>query len=420
MPLRTVASNRKKPDTRRLTLPTPHPMLMNKHLSLLACAALAASSSLLSCSEAAPRHEGNPVLHAPASYAGDRFALNMFRELAATQSGNITFSPASLEAVLHLLRAGAAGSTRAALDALPLGQQGIASAMQVKSANALFVAEDMSLKTRPADLHRAPFATQPGRAVKAINAWCDKQTRGLVPEIATEQDIDRNTRLVALNAVYLKETWLRPFDAFNTDERGRFTGADGRELMVPLMYQSADFRYAEGEDWQAVALFYRRDGRPGEPGCFIGILPRGDARAFARELSVERYDAIRRALAGSTPQRTSVALPKMDIDSGSVSLKSALEKQGLSVLFGMQADFSNFADEDLFLSNVLQRCHIVVSEKETEAAAVTMGVVRTKSAVMPRPQVIHFTRPFIWAIGDLTTAAPPYFIGLCESPAAAR
>ncbi len=364
-----------------------------------------------------PPFEADPVLRTPASLKGDRFAFDLFRQLAAEGQGNIVCSPSSLESMLRLLREGAGGGTRAALDALPLGASGVESAMQVKSANALFVAEELRLRTSPAAILCVPFATKPEKAVKSINRWCNNQTHGLVPEIVTKQDIAPTTRLVALNAVYLREQWLRPFDKKRTWEQGRFTGADGREITVPLMNHTADFRYAEGADWQAIALFYRRDGRSGEPGCFIGILPKGDARTFARKLTVEGYDAIRAALARSSPQKTCVTLPRMDIDSGIRSLKPALCRLGLAQLFGEQADFSGFADEPLYLSNVLQRCHVIVSEKETEAAAVTAGVVRSKSAPSgPEPREIHFTRPFIWAIADLSSAAPPCFLGLCEEP----
>ncbi len=390
---------------------------------LMSAIFLAAGCAALVPAMADPPFEADPVIRAEAAAPADRFALNLFRELAAEkeQKGNITLSPASLEAVLHLLREGAAGQTRASLDALPLGRQGVRSAMRVQSANALFVEETLKLRTLPADIHRTTFATKPDKAVREVNDWGREKTHGLVPEIAKPGDFTPDTRLVALNAVYLKETWLRPFDKVRTQD-GEFTTADGAQRMVPLMRQKTNLRYAEGKDWQAVALFYRRDGRPGEPGCFIGILPKGDARAFAQKLTPERFDAIRRALAGCKTQKTIIALPKMDVDSGIISLKEPLMRLGLADLFSPGADFSAFFEspavaEDIYLSEVKQRCRVIVSEKETEAAAVTMANMR-KSAPLPLrpPAEILFTRPFIWVIGDLTTDAPPYFIGLCEEP----
>ncbi len=379
---------------------------------------LLACLSFMGCSQGEPPYEADPVFRSATVATGDRFALELFRCLAAEGQGNITLSPASLETVLHMLREGAGGKTRAALTALPLGRQGVASSMQVESANALFLAENFRLKPQrfAAELHRAPFSDNPSKAVKEVNAWCRRKTHGMVPEIARDGDFTPLTRMVILNAVYLKERWLRPFDKARTEQNGIFHRADGSEKRTPLMHRSADFRYAEGAGWQAVALFYRRDGRLGEPGCFIGILPRGNARAFARELTQERYDAIRRALAGTRPQKTVVTLPKMEVDSGSFSLREALGRLGLADLFTPQADFSAFTEESIWLSDVRQRCRVRVSEKETEAAAVTMGVQRCKSAAPETPKEIRFTRPFIWVIGDLTSDAPPYFLGLSEEP----
>ncbi len=383
--------------------------------------ALSAAAALCACAPASTaepeRYEADPKLTAPATLAGDRFALDMFRELASTQAGNIIFSPASLEAVLHLLREGAAGTTRAELDALAMGRQGVATAMQLQNANALFVAEKLKLKLANAPVHRTDFADAAGSA-EAINQWCSDKTRGLIPSIVSPEALGDSTRMVAINALYLKEKWLRPFDEHATHEQGRFHKADGSTATTPLMRRTAQFRYAEGADWQAVALFYRRDGRPGEPACFIGILPKGNARDFARGLTAQQYDAIRLALAQSALQEVFVTLPKMDVDSGAVSLKPALLKQGLGTAFSDAADFSGFADEPLFLADVLQRCRVIVSEKETEAAAVTAAIVAQCAAPIerPRPKHICFDRPFIWAIGDLTTGAAPYFLGLCEQP----
>ncbi len=362
-------------------------------------------------------------LAVPGTLAGDRFAFGLFRVLAAEGRGNVTFSPASLEASLRLLAQGAAGTTRGLLGTLPLGRRQVDSAMQVHSANALFAEEGLPLKATPAPVQRVPFSTRPQEAAAAINAWCSRETQGLVPRIVDGADISPDTRLTIVNALYLKEKWLKPFDADATDEQGSFTRADGTTLRLPLMHRVADFFYAEGEDWQAVALFYRpgtgyRKGKE-EPGCFIAILPKGDARAFAKGLTPERYDAIRRALVTGGMQEVSVMLPRMDIDSGACSLRAPLAAMGLGSLFTPESDFSGFADERLYLSDVLQRCRVLVEEEGTEAAAVTAmpSVVLSLDVEKPEPKSIHFTRPFIWAIGDLTTAAPPYFLGLCEEPA---
>ncbi len=363
-------------------------------------------------------HEADPVLHAPAQLAGDSFALDMFRELAATQRGNIVFSPASLEDMLRLLRQCTAGSTRGELNDLPLGSTGVRSATRLRSVHALFVDEGATCDKQRAALYRVPFLRAPSSAVDAINTWCNEGTQGLIPQLVSEADVTPLTRLMALNAIYLKETWLRPF-AQDATADAPFRKADGSCTTVPLMQERNNFRYAEGRDWQAVALFYRRDGRAGEPACFIGILPKGDARAFARSMNVQKYNRIRRALAATEPQDVEVALPKMDIDGNIVSLKQALMRQGLKKCFSHSANFGGITDEPLYVANVLQRARLIVTEESTEAAAATTAIapwLLEGESEAQKPRRIRFDRPFVWAIGDLTTGAAPLFLGFIEEP----
>ena len=346
---------------------------------------------------------------------GDVFAFDLFREMASTQQGNVTLSPASLERLLLLLREGAAGDTHSSLDKLLLGKQGVPSAIQVQSADALFVDQGFSLKPVSVPVHHVSFAQSPGQAVKAINDWASKKTHGMIPGIVTDKSITTNTRLVALNAIYLREKWLCPFEP-NVTQKAPFHCADGTTCTVPMMLQQTEFRYAEGEDWQAVAFGYDAQGRKGEAGFFIGILPKASAHDFTQTLTVQKYNAIRQALAQAKHHKVLVFLPKMDLDSGIVSLKAPLKKLGLSTMFSDRADFRRFSDKPLMVSAVVQRCRVITNEKETIAAAVTSAIVEERCIPLEEIKEIHFDRPFIWLIGDLNTPAPPYCIGLNGKP----
>ncbi len=356
--------------------------------------------------------EPQPTLKAPAQVAGSALAFDVFRALAAEKKGNITYSPDSLEAVLALLRDISAGKSHQELAALKMGQRLVLHALELERANALFAADDAKLKPQvKGPLHRAPFATQPAQAAERINAWCREGTHGLIPELVSEADIDKSTRLVALSALFLKGKWLHPFDPRDSYE-GAFYTAGGTQAAT-FMTTKGSFRLAAGDGWQAVALFYAAEGRRGEPACFIGILPTGNARDFAAKMTLKQYNAIRRALTEAPTKRgIRVTLPKMVLESGSFSLKQALLASGLQQCFA-HIDLSRLLDEDkLFLADVVQRCRVEISEEGTSAAAATAAVVNERS----RSPEISFDRPFIWAIGDLSSAAAPLFVGLCEHP----
>lgn len=358
-------------------------------------------------------YEADPVV-AEAPEQCDALAVDMFRLLVEQENGNIVFSPASAEAVLHLLRAGARGDTAAELNALPYGKQGVQSAMQVQSANTIFAEEAMNLTVSEDEVQRVPFATAPEKAAKSINSWCSDHTHDKIKEIISSGDITPQTRMIACNAVYLHEKWLHPFEKSVT-EKQLFYPAQGAAKKVPTMYHKGSCLYAEGKDWQAVALFYRRDGRPGEPGCFIGILPKGDARAFAANLTATSFNAIRAALAEVQQEEVQIYLPRFTVKTNTFSLKKILQNIGLNRTFDA-ANFSGFSTEPLSLSDIVQKCYVKVDEHGTEAAAVTASMMRYAAHPSHKPYIIQFNRPFLWVIGDLTTDAPPYFMGLVEMP----
>lgn len=381
-------------------------------LMLCACTRNIAGNDSASENPAAETLVMPPV---PASVESDAFALQAFRHLLAEQQGNVVFSPAGLEGVLKLLQQGARGKVAAELAALPMGRGEGKGAMQVSESNALFVAENLKLKpgVKSAAVMQAPFADNPAEARQLINEWANDSTRGMIPQMV-DVDLPRTTRLVAANAVVLDEKWLLPFKEKNTEPQD-FHLADGSTKQVPMMYKRDYFHYAAGKDWEAVALFYRTDGRPGTPGCFIGILPKGDARAFAARLTTEKMSAIRRQLAVSGERELEVRLPKFETTTPAFSLKQTLQACGARGIFLPGADFSGFADEPLMLDEIQQKCYTKVDEQGTKAAAVTIGMVPL--CVNPvEPKKITFDRPFLWVIGDLTSPAAPWFMGLCEEP----
>ena len=75
---------------------------------------------------------------------------------------------------------------------------------------------------------------QPQTASHEINAWVEKQTNGKIKNLISPQSLNSLTRLVLVNAIYFKGTWVRPFKNIVTQEQtfgGRTEGesaADAR------------------------------------------------------------------------------------------------------------------------------------------------------------------------------------------------
>jgi serpin B len=96
-------------------------------------------------------------------------------------------------------------------------------------------------------------------------------------------------------------------------------------------------------------------------------------------------------------------MPKFKLET-SLVLDKALKKMGIYTAYTPTADFKGIsAMGPLQLGTVKQKCYIDVTEKGTEAAAVTSVQVRLTSA-SPKP-VARMTvdRPFLFIISDTQT-----------------
>ena len=356
-------------------------------------------------------------LHAPAAEVPG-LGVDVFRQVVKEQKGNVVFSPASMEGVLRLLEQGARGETLKELHLLSMPERLEPSAMSPAEANALFV--DDALKLKPGikvdEVIPTPLLSDAVRSAGMVNGWAKEKTRGMIPSIIKSSDLQGNPcMMIAANAIAFEEKWRIPFEPEST-EPAPFHCADGSEREVPMMFRTGRYTYAEGLDWEALALFFRPQKKEGVPGCFLAILPQGNARDFAASLSPEKFDSICKALAAAAPRQVRVGMPRFEQRTATFPLTNALKACGLRQIFTPQADLSGFADAPLYLSEVLQRCYVKADEQGAKAAAVTVGVILSWSA---RPRsVIPFImdRPFIWAITDLENSTSPLFMGLYEHP----
>lgn len=110
-----------------------------------------------------------------------------------------------------------------------------------------------------------------------------KQTKGNIGTAISE--LPWKTALVPVSAVFLNEKWAMPFGSNDTQQED-FHLKGGRTVKVPMMQRHTTLcRYAEAPGWQAVALFYHKDGRPGRAAALSascrGVTP---ATLLARSL----------------------------------------------------------------------------------------------------------------------------------------
>jgi serpin B len=381
------------------------------------------ASASVSPAEAAALRDGNAV-----------FAGRLLAEVAPGRQ-NVALSPASISEALAMAFAGARGTTASemttALDfGVPAARLGAAfnevgrslanvngPDATLRVANALYgqagerfrqaflrvLARDYGAGLRTADFERAADAAR-----VQINAWVAEQTAGKIAQLLGAGDVDPSTRLMLVNAVYLKARWLSPFTKQSTIPA--VFHAPGGAVEVPTMHQTATFVYVEGAGYRALELPYR-----GGRLAFDILLPSsGELQPLLAHLAADGPLSL---LAGLRRQQVQLSLPKFRLDTR-FELAAALEALGMRLAFEPGgADLSGIAGRpgDLYIKSVAHEAYLSVDEAGTEAAAATgVGISAT---AMPAPPRIDFVvdRPFAFVLRDRGTGAV-LFTGVVSHP----
>lgn len=367
--------------------------------------------------------------------AANAFGLELAAKLMHNKAGeNVIISPVSIVQSLAMTMNGAAGPTRDQFastlhiegmteEALNDGQRKLRELLlqpgpgiKLSMANSVWLQKGWPF--------REPYLDRVGKAygaqlnernladpavLKEINKWVSKQTNGLIPTILDEP-VSQMTKLMLLNALYFDGTWETPFEP-KTTILDDFTKSDGKIQRVPFMHQRGSYEYDETDVYQAIRLPYG-DGQMG----MLVILPQPDTdrTALAEKLFAEPDFWTERF----TPITGNIALPKFRIE-GNLDLKKALNAIGMSLPFNAKkADFSRLADisgdKQLFINKILHKTIVDVSERGTEAAAVTLIGVDSGSAPPSKTFELKVNRPFFFAIQDLQTGVL-LFVGSVET-----
>jgi serpin B len=363
------------------------------------------------------------------------FGLKLFKAILEASPGeNIFISPASVSLALAMTKNGAAGETRAAmaqalqLEAMSLDEANAAFAdlrsillnpdpkVELSIANSLWARQGVAFHEDFLERNRKYFGAQVTEldfdhpdATKTINAWVKEQTKGKIEKIV-EPPIHPLTVLFLINAIYFKGAWSEAFNPELTRELP-FTLADGGSRSHPMMFKGGEFRYLDGEGFQAVALPYGENERI---SMYI-FLPDRDSslKEFYHNLTPENWAQWR---ASFRTVEGEVGLPRFKF-SYEASLNDYLKALGMGVAFDMAAaDFSGMRPipPQLFIADVKHKTYVDVNEKGTEAAAVTSVEMRVTSMPLDRLSMIA-DRPFCFAIVDDQTGSL-LFIGALTDP----
>nr|XP_017517471.2 serpin A11-like [Manis javanica]XP_017517537.2 serpin A11-like [Manis javanica] len=366
-----------------------------------------------------------------------KFALRLYKHLAAETPGNIFFSPVSIATTLALLSLGAqADAPTQILEALGFNltetpeaaiHQGFQSLihtldlpspkLELKVGNSLFL--DKQLKPQQhflddiREVYRA-FAfsanfTDSATTGRQINDYMRKQTYGLVMDCL--QGFTRDTLMVLLNYIFFKAKWKQPFNRYQTQKQESFFVDERTSLHVPMMHHKEMHRFLYDQEVACTVLQIEYSGNalallilpdPGKMEHVEAALQPETLRKWDRLLFLSLLD---------------LHLPRVSV-SGAYNLEEILPHMGLTNIFNLEADLSGITGQlNKTISRVSHKAALDMNERGTKAGAASGLLSQPRPLNATTALQAHFSRPFLVLLWDVTTQSL-LFLGKVVNPAA--
>ncbi|KAL4477422.1 hypothetical protein ABPG74_002572 [Tetrahymena malaccensis] len=354
------------------------------------------------------------------SHPVSSFSLNYFKLIS--EKNNFFFSPASIYLALSLTAAGSAGQTlkefQQVLDFQSLEQMGkqissLSSQLQqssqsftISSANRIYTGvsaitndyKQFVQKYFQSGFEQVNFGHT--EAVRQnINQWVAQQTRDKIQELLKKESIDDSTRMVLVNALYLKADWLYKFQGKNTADKYFYIEPNNeqKKVLTKMMSNEAKYGYGKFDGFEYIQLPYQN-----EDFAMEIFLPSKNIQELESKLT---YEQMQNAMKNSQKTKIKLFIPKFKMDGISHNVLDILKNMGIVQALTQEADFSNLCQtESLYISGVIHQAVIEVNEMGTEAAAATAVAMRERCALIINeiPEV-HCDRPFLFTITHIPT-----------------
>lgn len=361
------------------------------------------------------------------------FALELFDAICKTENKeNFCISPTSATWALSMMANGAKGGTLSQItEAFGLKKTDVSTlnshnramrtllersdtSVQLSFANSIWINNTLPVKQSFAKnnieyynalVERTPFN---GNTLEKINNWCSENTNGKIASILDH--LDENSKMILLNALYLKAQWTKPFSQRVTVDKV-FTKENGDTMHVQMMKQKFTTGYFECNDFQMVS-------KPlGVNGKFemLFILPREGKTV--KEISTTFMQGYADYSNRMNKVEVELRLPKFKAEYGT-SLKEILSQSGITDAFEENADFGKISKMPLKADDMIQKSYIAVDEEGVEAAAASAVIMVGMAMRQPTlPKVVNLNRPFIYLITErISGSREILFIGKTGAP----
>jgi serpin B len=285
---------------------------------------------------------------------------------------------------------------------------------KIQLANSIWIQEklpllpnytDLMLNTYRSENKRVDFYREADECRLKINKWVANKTNKLIKDLLPEGSLDKNTRMVLVNALYFKMKWAFEFDEKQIAEH-KFYEDKETFKEIPFMLNNQNYRMNEQKDFVALEIPYIE----GKQSMLILLPKKKDGLSDMEQKMSEKK--LVEVISELKYQNVMLFLPEWKQESA-FSVSKNLKDLGMKTAFEDVADFSKMMDFSkknavkLKISDVLHKAVIDVTASGTEAAAATAIIMSECDAVVEKKTVKVFKadHPFMYFIRDHETGS---------------
>lgn len=363
--------------------------------------------------------------------AGNTMSFKFLKEIYCGE--NLICSPLSLQYAIAMAANGASGETlQEIIDFLGYGEEGIDALNEysktlleqlpavdldvtLKVTDALLVNDDFPLlpsfkKTVEESFYAAVDNmdfSDPQQIAARINEWAKRNTNGFIDKVIEPSEISADAVAYIMNALYFKAKWAgdeySPMFREEGTKSENFTLNDGKTIKAAMMRNTRYHEYAEMDGYKVLVLPYANR----KFNMYILLPDENNIEGLIEKLQTSSWTDILANL--KEDAEVHVKLPKFNIENKH-NLNDALNGLGVRKAFEpASAEFNGmFTPKDdyyYWISKVIQKSRISVSEWGTEAGSVTVVEMDGATDAGPGPKEVYFyaDHPFVFIIGEETS-----------------
>ncbi|KAJ3697389.1 hypothetical protein LUZ61_001094 [Rhynchospora tenuis] len=278
-----------------------------------------------------------------------------------------------------------------------------------------------------ADRKSVDFQRKATQAVRKVNSWVEKATKGLIKQLLDPLSADPTTVFILCNAIHFKGSWAEKFDPSRT-MKDDFHLLDGTSVKVPFMSSQKRLYISKYTDFSVLRLPYNqgRDHQSQRQFSMYIFLP--NSKDGIKNLSEKLYSGpefLNQHLPTEKVAVSKFMVPKFKI-SFEFEGSKVLKELGIDLIFGGDRGDGGLLEMvelkshayPLVVSKVFHKACIEVNEEGTEAAAVTVMMAPGCALTRIPPQTENFVadHPFLYLIRE-DMAGVILFVGHVMNPA---